>query len=172
MNYRFVLVFFVCSVCVIACNNKRGNNVERDTSVTIVTSFNNLFLDSAQLKKFLSTHDEYKNYKKQFADFYRERNYEYAWFDSSGLGEQAANFINLLNNTISNFEDSNFYNKKLYDAYSSFTNNNGIKHRYREVLNTELLLTGQFFTYADKIYRGTDSDVASLGWFIPRKKLM
>jgi murein L,D-transpeptidase YcbB/YkuD len=171
MNYRFVLVFFVCSVCVIACNNKRGNNVERDTSVTIVTSFNNLFLDSAQLKKFLSTHDEYKNYKKQFADFYRERNYEYAWFDSSGLGEQAANFINLLNNTISNFEDSNFYNKKLYDAYSSFTNNNGIKHRYREVLNTELLLTGQFFTYADKIYRGTDSDVASLGWFIPRKKI-
>lgn len=171
MYYRFVFIFFIATLFMNACNNRHDNNVQRDTSVTIVTSFNNLFLDSAQLKNFLSDHEEYRGYKKQFADFYRERNYEYAWFDSSGLGEQAANFINLLNNTISNFEDSGFYNKKLYDAYNSFTNSNGIKHRQREVLNTELLLTGQFFSYADKIYRGTDSDVASLGWFIPRKKI-
>ena len=170
MNYRVVLIFFVVVFCINACNNNRSSKVERDTSVTIVTSFNNLFLDSAQLKDFLSSHEEYKNYRKQFSDFYKERNYEYAWFDSSGLGEQAANFMNLLNNTISNFEDSSFYNKKLYDAYNGFANN-GVKHQPGEILNTELLMTGQFFHYADKIYKGTDSDVASLGWFIPRKKI-
>jgi murein L,D-transpeptidase YcbB/YkuD len=170
MNYRTALIFFV-TVFINACNSNSGGNVERDTSVTVVTSFNNFFLDSAQLKKFLSSHDEYKNYKKQFVDFYKERNYEYAWFDSSGLGEQAGNFINLLNNTINSYEDSSFYNKKLYDDYNSFANGTGAKHDHDEVLNTELLLTGQFFHYADKIYRGTDSDVATLGWFIPRKKI-
>src|SRR4051812_20836829 len=162
MNYRLVLIFFVV-IFIIACNSNHNANVERDTSVTIITSFNDLFLDSAQLKKFLSTHAEFKNYKRQFIDFYKERNYEYAWFDSSGLGEQAGNFINVLNNTISNFEDSSLYNKKLYDAYNNFTN--GVKHNHDEVFNTELLLTGQFFHYADRIYKGTDSDVASLGWF-------
>src|SRR4051794_33193379 len=170
MNYRLVLIFFVL-IFINACHSNHNANVERDTSVTIVTSFNNFFLDSAQLKKFLSAHAEFKNYKRQFIDFYKERNYEYAWFDSSGLGEQAGNFINLLNSTISNFGDSSFYNKKLYTAYTGFTNGNSTKHIYSEVENTELLLTGQFFSYADKIYQGTDSDVASLGWFIPRKKI-
>jgi murein L,D-transpeptidase YcbB/YkuD len=170
MNYRLVLIFFVL-IFINACHSNHNANVERDTSVTIVTSFNNFFLDSAQLKKFLSAHAEFKNYKRQFTDFYKERNYEYAWFDSSGLGEQAGNFINMLNNTISNFEDSSLYNKKLYDAYNNFTNGSGVKHNHDEVFNTELLLTGQFFHYADRIYKGTDSDVASLGWFIPRKKI-
>src|SRR5206468_9612152 len=142
-----------------ACHSNQNANVERDTSVTIATSFNNFFLDSAQLKNFLSAHAEFKNYKRQFIDFYKERNYEYAWFDSSGLGEQAGNFINMLNNTISNFEDSSLYNKKLYDVYNSFTNGSGVKHNHDEVFNTELLLTGQFFHYADRIYKGTDSDV-------------
>jgi murein L,D-transpeptidase YcbB/YkuD len=170
MNYRLALIFFLV-VFINGCHANHSGNVERDTSVTVITSFNNLFLDSAQLKKFLSTHEEFRNYKKQLNDFYKERNFEYAWFDSSGLGEQAANFINLLNNTISNFEDSSFYNKKLYDAYNSFENGNNVNHKHEDVLNTELLLTGQFFHYAYKIYKGTDSDVANLGWFIPRKKI-
>ncbi|MFX9089422.1 hypothetical protein ABTN55_19945, partial [Acinetobacter baumannii] len=35
----------------------------------------------------------------------------------------------------------------------------------------ELLLTGQFFTYASKVYKGSDINTAELGWFIPRKKI-
>jgi murein L,D-transpeptidase YcbB/YkuD len=78
--------------------------------------------------------------------------------------------MNLLNNTISNFHDSNLYNKKLFDSYNRFANNGG-RHAPVEVLNAELLLTGQFFHFADRIYKGTDSNVADLGWFIPRKKV-
>lgn len=164
------LIWIITFFTLCACNGISDGGVKRDTSVTIVTSFNNLFLDSLQLKKFLTAHEEFENYKNQFRDFYKERNYEYAWFDSSGLGEQAANFINLLNNTITNLQDSNLYNKNLFDSYNKFANN-GSKHNYNEVLNTELLLTGQFFHFTDKIYKGTDSNVANLGWFIPRKKV-
>jgi len=170
MKYCFFLIAAAIISFFYSCNRSKRSNVQRDTTVNLRTSFNNLFLDSVQLEKFLSGHDEYKNYRKQFSDFYKARNYEYAWFDTSGIGEQAGNFINLLNNTISDLEDSSFYNKKLFDSYNSFVNN-GTNHKYLEIANTELLLTGQFFNYADKIYKGTDSNVADLGWFIPRKKV-
>jgi len=41
----------------------------------------------------------------------------------------------------------------------------------KNLVETELSLTGQFFAYAAKLYKGTDSNVAQLGWFIPRKKV-
>src|SRR3989442_210543 len=139
MIYRFPVLILVCFL-LDACNNSPVTKVTRDTSINIVTSFNNLFLDSVRLQHFLLEHKQFKAYEKQFGDFYKQRNYEYAWFDSSGPGEQASNFINLLNNTISNLRDSNLYNQQLYDLYKKF-GNNSIKHRQDEVLNTELFLT-------------------------------
>ena len=168
--YRF-LIFIFTVFLLYACNSSDQQNVvKRDTTINILTSFNNLFLDSVKLQQFLHQNKQFKNFKNQFEDFYRQRNYEYAWFDSSGPGEQASHFINLLNNTISNLRDSSLYNKKLYDLYKGFSDTS-TKHREEEVLNTELFLTGQFFNYANQMYNGTDSDVVALGWFIPRKKV-
>src|SRR6476620_7653054 len=170
MMYRF-LIFIFTAFLLYACNSSHQQSVvKRDTTINILTSFNNLFLDSVRLQQFLHGNNQFKNYKKQFEDFYRQRNYEYAWFDSSGPGEQASHFINLLNNTITNLRDSSLYNRQLYNLYNRFSDT-GAKHKEDEVLNTELSLTGQFFNYANQMYKGTDSDVVALGWFIPRKKV-
>lgn len=40
-----------------------------------------------------------------------------------------------------------------------------------DILATELLMTGQFFDYASKFYKGSDIDASTLGWYIPRKKI-
>ncbi len=40
-----------------------------------------------------------------------------------------------------------------------------------DITQTELMLTGQFFLYASRIYKGSDINIEELGWFIPRKKL-
>lgn len=162
----FVSVFFLA-----ACNSDKNKNIKRDKTITVLTSFNNLFLDSTQIKHFVDTHAEFKSFERQYKDFYKDRNYEYAWFDSSGPGEQAAGFINLLNNTISNQQDSSLYNASLYEMYNNFSDSNTPNHKPDEVLNTELSLTGQFFVYAAKMYKGTDSNITDLGWFIPRKKV-
>lgn len=156
-----------------ACKGDKNKkiNIKRDKTITVVTSFNNLFLDSTQIKHFVDTHTEFKSFERQYKDFYTERNYEYAWFDSSGPGEQASGFINLLNNTISNQQDSSLYNASLYEMYNNFSDSNATKHEPNDVLNTELSLTGQFFVYAAKMYKGTDSNITDLGWFIPRKKV-
>jgi hypothetical protein len=89
----------------ISCKEVKKNNavqkatvtVIADTTITEETSFNNLFLDSAELVRFLDSNRSFVKYRDQFRDFYKQRNYEFAWFDSSGISEQAGGLIKLLN---------------------------------------------------------------------------
>lgn len=161
-----VLFFYSCK------NGKSRKPVIRDTSITATTSFNNLFLDSVKLSDFLLAHPKYQNFTEQFNDFYKDRNYAYAWFDSTGLAEQALNFNNLQQNYITSFSDSSIYNSLLDSLLKSIQQNaSKTKIEDKHILETELLLTGQFFQYAAKVYKGSDIDAAELGWFIPRKKI-
>ena len=157
-----------------SCKSKhREKEIEVDNSITKKTSFNNLFIDSNAIASFLSKHPEYQKFSQQYGDFYKLRNYQCAWFDSSGMGEQAYNFMNLLAHAVDTYNDSTLYNKKLsneVDAFKIDTSNKAIKAT-PDIAATELKLTGQFFLYASKIYGGSDINIEELGWFIPRKKL-
>ncbi|WP_153800092.1 L,D-transpeptidase family protein [Foetidibacter luteolus] len=156
-----------------ACGNSQGGKktVVADTTITKKTSFNNLFLDSSILVNFLKTYPKLDSFHNQFFDFYKQRNYEYAWFDTSGLGEQAINFMNLLNSTIYELQDSSLFNKELDKTFKTFMEDS-LHHLDRDgLLKAELQFTGQFFTYAAKVYKGIDVDAQELGWFIPRKKV-
>jgi hypothetical protein len=142
----------------------------RDTTITSFTSFNNLFFDSAQVQSFLNNQPNFKKFASQYSDFYKQRNDEYAWFDSTGISEQAANLMNLLNNSIAHLQDSSFFNQQLNENYQNIIQNRNHVSK-QTILQPELLLTGEFFTYAAQNYSGSDIDAASLGWFIPRKKV-
>src|SRR4051812_4018994 len=110
----FSFVLYSCSNNVKKDNsNKKNDTVPVDSSVTLSNAFNDLFLDSMKLQRFVNKHPEYNIYQKQYFDFYKQRNYEYAWFDTSGISEQASNFMNLLNTTIIETNDSSLYSKKL-----------------------------------------------------------
>src|ERR1035437_3176835 len=171
MNKKYFILILIPLIFWYSCKNKKTHLNTRDTTVNEITSFNNLFLDSAQLEDFLKTHPEFKTFENQYLDFYKQRNYEYAWFDSTGIAEQSHNFINLLSTTIDELQDSSLYNKKLMDLYDTFESDTTHVARKKDVLQTELLLTGQFFAYAAKVYKGSDINAAELGWFIPRKKV-
>lgn len=170
MSKKLALVLLTISALLFACRNKRAKTVVQDTTITHQTSFNNRFLDSAGLDAFLASNDTFKNYRDQYFAFYKERNYEYAWFDSAGITEQVHNFINLLNNSIGTLEDSSLYNAQLYTLVNNLGGSDAANYK-DSIPKTELLLTGQFFSYAAKVYKGTDEDISQLGWFIPRKKV-
>ena len=166
-----LLLFFICFF---ACNyfsRNANKEVIRDTTITIQTSFNNLFLDSVEVELFLQKNPIFKTFERQYLDFYRQRNFEFAWFDSSGLAEQSHNFINLLNSSIEKLQDSSIYNENLFKFYK-LSSEDSLQHEDRQsIISTELLFTGQFFIYAAKVYKGSDINAADLGWFIPRKKV-
>lgn len=173
-KYVYAFIAFAGIAGIWACNNqkKQKKEIVRDTTINRQTSFNNLFLDSNQINNFLSKDTVYKQYQAQFVDFYKHRNYEYAWFDSSGIAEQAGNFINLLSSTVEELKDSSLYNKQLAKLYADFTIDSNHMENREKIIKTELYLTGQFFKYASRVYQGSDElDIAELGWFIPRKKI-
>ena len=149
--------------------NEKITEIQVDKSITPVNAFNDLFFDSVKLQSFLDKHPEYSIYRQQFFHFYKKRNYEYGWFDTKGITEQAANFMNLLNTAIIESHDSDLYNKKLSSLYASFVTDS-TKHEEVSPLQTELYLTGQFFLYISKVYNDKDIDAANLAWFIPKKK--
>lgn len=153
-----------------ACKDGNPQQVIRDTTVNEKTAFNNLFLDSIQVVDFLAKHPKYQSFKGQYFQFYKARNYEYAWFDTTGIAEQAHNFRNLLNNAVATYNDSSFYDRQLMQLVKEIDDAGGaaLPEQYEEA---ELQFTGQFFSYASKVYKGTDSNVSALGWFIPRKKV-
>lgn len=171
MKSKHLFYFIFLVIVVIACKNKQNKIIDRDTTINQKTSFNNLFLDSLQVENFLNAHPEFKKFELQYFDFYKQRNYEYAWFDTSGLAEQSHNFINLLNNTINDLEDSSLYNAALFQLYEIIAKDSLHQQKQTDVKQAELLFTGQFFAYAAKVYKGSDIDASELGWYIPRKKV-
>ena len=173
MSKALIISSICLSLLYMSCKNGKSRKpVIRDTSITAINSFNNLFFDSTRLSAFLKNHPHFENFTVQFHDFYKDRNYAYAWFDSTGLAEQALNFNNLQQNYIASFSDSSIYNPLLDSLLQKIQQNNPKKTPAEsQVLETELLLTGQFFQYAAKVYKGSDIDAAELGWFIPRKKI-
>ncbi|PZP50023.1 MAG: hypothetical protein DI598_06545 [Pseudopedobacter saltans] len=163
----------VVAIVAIACKNKnKKEDVKADTTITQNSSFNNLFLDSAKIESFLAANPSLKGYERQFIDFYKARNYECAWFDSSGLIEQTGNFINLVSASIAQNNDSSLYDPKLEQLYESYRGKTFDKKKIKEEdILAELYFTGQFFRYTTKQFNGADLDATQLGWFIPRKKI-
>lgn len=170
--------FLIAPVCIMvllytcACADNKIPAVERDTTITAATAFNELFIDSVYLNSFLLSPHHYKEFTKQYRAFYSSRNYEFAWFDSTGLAEQAHNFYNLQNNHIATTGDSALYNDALHRLYDSVSAYQIIPDSEKQrVLQLEMMLTGQFFRYAAKLYKGAEINPAELGWYIPRKKI-
>ncbi|MBC7722567.1 MAG: hypothetical protein H7068_11125, partial [Pedobacter sp.] len=169
---KFLALIILVIVVIASCKNKAKKPVVVDATITQQTSFNNLFFDSIQLEKFIASDSVLQKFKQEFFDFYKHRNYEFAWFDTTGLVEQAHNFYNLQNSYITNVKDSTIYNARLQVLYTQLDG-----HRYHSTYHdtlafkTEMLLTGQFFKYASKVYQGSDINAKELGWFIPRKKI-
>ena len=167
-------ILLVGIVLIHSCTHIKAKKelVKRDTSISTSTSFNTLFFDSTHLDTFIDQNIKYGPFIEQFKDFYSDRNYQYAWFDSSGLTEQAYNFLNLQEGYVNDFNDSSLVNRELQDLVEIITNKKTkLLTSDPKILQTELLLTGQFFKYAEKVYKGSDLNAKELGWFIPRKKI-
>ncbi|MEP6465684.1 MAG: L,D-transpeptidase family protein, partial [Parafilimonas sp.] len=172
---KILLCIFSLSLIIYSCKNHQAKKqeIQVDNSINKKTSYNNLFIDSNAINAFISKYPEYQKFSQQYSDFYKLRNYQCAWFDSTGMIEQAYNFMNLVSNAVNVYNDSSLYNKDLakqVDAFKTDTSTVAVKTT-PDIITTELKLTGQFFLYASKIYGGTDINIQELGWFIPRKKL-
>src|SRR5215470_7801031 len=105
-------IFFLLISCtlIISCNENAGtrasamnndstnstkNISSRDRSITSSNSYSDLFLDTSMVENFLKEKKVPDSIASRIRSFYNTRNYQYAWFSSDGLTEQARGFWNL-----------------------------------------------------------------------------
>ncbi|QHS61852.1 L,D-transpeptidase family protein [Chitinophaga agri] len=144
----------------------------RDTSHYTQQEYIDLTLDSNTVNRFLETDTAYAEYIR---DFYRQRDFHYAWIGNDGqLTEQAGNFINMMKADAEyGLHDSTVISKPLREMYDTLLmEGEKLRPGDKAAPTAELLLTAQFFAYGNKVWSGLTSDSAkSLEWFIPRKKI-
>ena len=167
---------FFLLVLVISCKYNSGQNNflrKNDTALAAANSvagnFSNqqkIKFDSVKIAAFMATYPQLASFKKELDSFYFNRQYAYAWFDDKGLIEQAAN----LYNHTQNITAEGLKNKLPYQT--EFALMMGTDYADSINVNTEIMLTAQYFVYAKNVWAGlSEKEIESNNWYIPRKKI-
>ena len=172
MNKSLFIIFFALLIFN-SCHGKQAKiiSVERDTTITPKTSFSKLFLDSIKLETFIKEQEPGDTDAVQLRNFYKGRNYQFAWFTEDGIAEYTRSFWNLHKNNISNSGDTTLKYRSLHQHIDLMMNEDTLFNTVTErILHTELQLTLQFFDYTSNAYSGKVNP-RELQWYIPRKKI-
>ena len=125
-----------------------------------------LVFDSSDIHRFTDSFPSFSAVKNDLYDFYRGRNYSFAWFDQNGMIEPADN----LYNRIMNIKDEGLPDKILY------------KQRFTELMEREadnpvpssmldIMLSAQYLGYAKLAWTGLSKQkMAAVNWYLPRKE--
>ncbi|HEV8506348.1 MAG TPA: L,D-transpeptidase family protein [Chitinophagaceae bacterium] len=175
MRIQVFLLVTVFAV-VLSCQNSSKKTLSpvsnRDTTISVTNSYNELFFDSSQLENFITREKIHDTMAMAMRNFYNQRNFQYAWFFSEGMADYAATFLNQQNDYMNYSGDSSIHNIVLQTTLDSLSDTTFYNPPDSLRLKTEFLLTRQFFRYASRAYAGRrDINAMDLGWYIPRKKI-
>ncbi|MCG2616474.1 L,D-transpeptidase family protein [Terrimonas sp. NA20] len=170
------LLIATLAVIAFSCKSpdkKLPEPVKRDTTISIVNAYSELFFDSTKLESFMVSENLDDSMAVSLRNFYNQRNFQYAWFFPQGMADYATTFLNLQNDYLHYSGDSSTYIAALQPLIDSLSDSTTFIRTPDSIkLKTELLLTEQFFRYASSAYAGRkDISTKDLGWFIPRKKI-
>ncbi len=187
---QFVIYLLLASTVLSACGqqgiNLPGNNQEsteantakkkissRDYSINQSNAYSDVFLDSMALEQFIATKHISDSVARRMRSFYNSRNYQFAWFSSDGLTEQARGFWNLHDYHRSAAPgDSVLENKELHKRMDRLiaAEELSVKASDAATVNTELTLTQHFIHYMLTEYEDGYVKRKEMERFIPRQK--
>ena len=170
------------AIALLSCNLGSGQNEETeakeqkkiskiDRSITPANAYNNLFLDSSKIEQFLVDKKIPDSIAWRIRSFYNSRNFEFAWFSSDGLTEQARGFWNLHNNYTSSTDDSSLDNKSLQKRMDNFVEDTIFPSaKNKSFINTEIELTSHFIKHTLLAYEPEYVKRKEMERFVPAKK--
>ncbi|MEO6818845.1 MAG: L,D-transpeptidase family protein [Ginsengibacter sp.] len=176
---RKLPLFFIAAIFLFSCNTQTKKAEEknekkdkkisiRDYSITVANSYNDLFLDSNDVASYISENDLPDSISKRITSFYNTRNYEYAWFGSDGVSEQAMGFSSLLNLD----GDTSSRQKKLENKMDKMLSSDSItiSPKDKSIINTEIYLTERLIRYTTSNFEKGFLKRKEVERFIPFKK--
>lgn len=176
--YKQLLVLIAAVLCFAACSDEAGqasgtastNNdlTPRNFTITKANSYSDLFLDSMAMEAFIVEQKLNDTLGTGMRNFYNARNYQYAWFASDGLTEQALAFRNLYDYT----KDSGTTRKSLDRRLEGLMADDSLRVAAGDasIRKTELLLTWRYVNYAWDRYAGRKDRTSALETLLPSKK--
>jgi L,D-transpeptidase YcbB len=165
----FVATFVIFLVS--NCTKKDTTEASFEESMYSTQNFSDLVLDSTLIATFYKTNDASDSIKAQVNQFYKRRDFQFAWFNKDGRTDAMTAFYNKFQNYSNDFADSSLYDGCLDTLLANIeTDEEVFLSDARRVQALELSLTTAFFRYSQKVYGGTTKNALELSWFIPRKK--
>lgn len=150
------------------------NVTSRDFSVSRENSYNDLFLDSLAMERYISRRSlSDKKISNRIRSFYNARNYQYAWFSSKGLTEPARFFWNQYDYAVTHLKDSSLDNKSFYKQAERYINQEKMTANSTDstIRETEFGFTENFIRYVNSTYEKGYVKRKEQEKFIPIKKL-
>lgn len=143
-----------------------------DYSITKENAYSDLFTDSVALENFIATEKVPDSLARRLRSFYNHRNFQFAWFTSNGLTEQARGFWNLHDYHTSYNHDSLLHDKTLQKRMDALTAEESlsISTSDKSTLKTEFTLTEHFIQYMLQAYEDGYVKRKEMERFVPAKK--
>lgn len=144
----------------------------RDFSIRPGNSYSNLFLDSLVMERFIQEKQLADSLARRLRSFYNTRNYQFAWFSSDGLTEQARGFWNLHDYVTTYDADTTLKDKDLQKKMDELISRSklSVSASDKSFINTELTLTQHFIHYMLNNYEKGYIKRKEMERFIPRKR--
>lgn len=171
---RIQLFFFSFLVTfLVFCNDNKATGVDENPRRIDTTQFPDAFslhaIDSQHINEFVTEKNISKSQGEKIATFYKNRNFQYAWFTDDGPAEHTYAFWNLHEQFIDLNKDSSVYDKALHQAMERIIEDEEMPPA-DELANIELHLTDHFFDYARYAYGGK-LDPSKMQWHIPKARI-
>ena len=142
--------------------------VARDLSINKTNAYNDIFFDSRALESFIVSEKLNDTLSIAMRSFYNARNFEFAWFASTGLIEQSFSFSSLFSSE-NNADKFNKYLDNRLDRIRIEADST-IDENDPATIKTELQITERFVQYALKHFAGMGISITALGNYIPSKR--
>lgn len=144
---------------------------KRDYTITKANSYSDLFLDSTGMEKFIADKGIADSMARRIRSFYNTRNFQFAWFSTNGLTEQARAFWNLHDYVTTYDNDTTLRNKALQKRMDALIAEEGLKASASpDFAQTELTLTQHFIQYILSNYEKGYVKRKEMERFVPFKK--
>lgn len=147
---------------------------DRDYSITPEVAYNDMFLDSMAMENYISERQlADKKIATRIRSFYNARNYQYAWFSSDGLTEQARFFWNQYVYAANHLKDTNLINSEFYKQADKYMDQEQVIVNKNDngILQAEFGLTEHFIKYINSTYEKGYVKRKEQEKFIPVRKL-
>ena len=174
VHYKGKITLLFVSIFVwllVGCAKKTKDQLLYDENMYSNQNFSDLFTDISSVDAFFENNQTDDSIQAQVSEFYQRRDFQFAWFNKTGMTDAVAIFYNKLQNYESDFADNSLNDSRLDTLYTSLeADEKGFMADTARVHHMELLLTTSFFIYSQKAYGGTTKNPKDLLWYIPRKK--